>query len=119
MDPHRFNPGRDPTFPFDAYPNPTFHNDADTDPAPHQGNAKLRPTSYRGQTIHSSTPPLRMPHGPQWLYVEPSKLLKFKFDPDSVADTEYLSRIRIFSSRISDPGSKRFWIPEPDPHKRI
>jgi hypothetical protein len=30
-----------------------------------------------------------------------------------------LSRIRIFPSRIHDPGSKRFWISDPDPHQRI
>jgi hypothetical protein len=28
-------------------------------------------------------------------------------------------RIRIFSSRIPDTGSKRFRIPDPDPHQRI
>ncbi len=34
---------------------------------------------------------------------------------DTIVDPEFLSRIQIFPSRIPDPGSKRFWIPDPDP----
>jgi hypothetical protein len=37
----------------------------------------------------------------------------------SVADPKCLSRIQIFPSRISEPGSKRFRIPDTDPHQRI
>ncbi len=36
-----------------------------------------------------------------------------------VADPGFLSRIRIFPSRIPDPGSKRFQIPDAHPHQRL
>jgi hypothetical protein len=39
------------------------------------------------------------------------------YNLNSVADSECLSRIRIFQFRIPDPGSKKFL--DPDPHQRV
>ncbi len=37
-------------FRFDAYPNPSFHFDADSDPRPHESDANLRPLVYKLST---------------------------------------------------------------------
>ncbi len=88
-----FDTDPDPTFHFDADPDPTFHfdadpdpishfhfdADADSDPAPHQSDANLRPLVCR----HSQALFLGLHaffvsvHGPPWLHFEPLQLLNF------------------------------------------
>jgi hypothetical protein len=46
----------DPAFHCDAGPALNFHFDANPDPAPHHGNASLKPLAYRSSTLYCEPP---------------------------------------------------------------